>query len=334
MFAHTAGFQSLAEHDGPFLTFMVPAPSSTADAAHRFEVEQANAFKEISDIWPPDEIETLGQRLAGLPHDSGAAAVAIHAKGGPTIVEFIENGIENARLDEGPLPRLAPLIEARQRLIAHIVVEADLTGANITAIDRGKVVATDAFDGATVHVHRAHPGGRSEQRAENTWETNADNVAEAVRVLADQVEARLILVSGPTRAQSMVARSIADIITTRVECVDAGDLDGIAAEVLRYTADVAARDSKAIIAKAREAQGTGQAPTSTEQLIEALGLGQVDTLLIHDGADTTFGPEPRLIDRCIKQALLTDSDIRIVPNVDILDNGAAALLRWQPETSN
>jgi hypothetical protein len=219
MFAHTTGFQSLAEHNGPFLTLMVPAPSSTADAAHRFKVEQANAFKEISDIWPPDEIETLGQTLAGLPHDAGAAAVAIHAKGGPTIVEFIENGIENARLDEGPLPRLAPLIEARQRLIAHVVVEADLTGANITAIDRGKVVATDAIDGATVHVHRSHPGGRSEQRAENTWETNADNVAEAVRVLADQVGARLILVSGPTRAQSMVARSIADTITTRVVMV-------------------------------------------------------------------------------------------------------------------
>lgn len=172
------------------------------------------------------------------------------------------------------------------------------------------------------------------QRAENTWETNADNVAEAVRVLADQVEARLILVAGPTRAQSMVARSIADTITTRVVCVDAGDLDGIAAEVLRYTADVAARDSKALIAKAREAQGTGQAPTSTEQLLEALDLGQVDTLLVHDAADTTFGPEPRLIDRCIKQALLTDSDIHVVPNVDILNNGAAALLRWQPETGN
>lgn len=311
---------------------MVPTPSATADAAHRFEVERVNAFKEISDIWPPDEIETLDQILAGLPHDAGAAVIAIHAMGGPTIVEFIGNGIENARLDEGPLPRLAPLIEARQRLIAHVVVDADLAGASIIAIDRGEVVATDAVDGDTLHIHRGHPGGwsqrRFQQRAENTWDTNADNVADAVRVLADQVGARLILVAGPTRAQSMVAQSIADIITTRVECVDAGDLDGIAAEVLRYTADIAARDSKELIERTREAKGTEQAPTSTEQLLSALDLGQVDTLLVHDPTDGIFGPEPRLIDRCIKQALLTDSDIHVVPNVDILDNDAAALLRW------
>lgn len=322
----------LAEQDGPFLTFMVPAPSATADATHRFEIERSNVLKGISAIWPPDEIETLSQTLAELPHDAGATVIAIHAMGGPTIIEFIANGIESARLDEGPLPRLAPLIEARQRLIAHVVVEADLAGATITAIDRGDVVAADAVDGDTVHIHRGHPGGwsqrRFQQRAENTWDRNADDVAEAVGVLADQVEARLILVAGPTRAQSMVAQSIADTITTRVECLDAGALDGIAAEVLRYTADIAARDSKELIKKAREDKGTEQAPTSTEQLLEALELGQVDTLLVHDPADAILGPEPRLLDRCIKQALLTDSDIHVVPNVDVLDNGVAALLRW------
>ena len=64
------------------------------------------------------------------------------------------------------------------------------------------------------------------------------------------------------------------------------------------------------------------------ELLKALDLGQVDTLLVHDPADAIFGPEPRLIDRCIKQALLTGSDIHVVPNVDVLDNGVAALLRW------
>ncbi len=332
MIAQTTGLRVLAEHDGPFLTFMMPAPSAIADAAHRFEVERVNAFKEISNIWPPDEIEKLGQMLAGLPLDAGAAVIVVHAMGGPTIVEFIGNGVESARLDEGPLPRLAPLIEARQRLIAHVVVEADLAGAAITAFDRGDVAATDAVEGDTLHIHRGHPGGwsqrRFQQRAENTWDRNADDVAEAVSVVADQVEARLILIAGPTRAQSMVAKSVADTTATHVECLDAGDIDGIATEVLRYTADIAARDSKELIKKAREAKGTEHAPTSTEQLLKALELGQVDTLLVHDPADAIFGPEPRLMDRCTKQALLTGSDIHVVPNVDVLDNGVAALLRW------
>ena len=332
MISQTAGLRPLAEHDGPFLTFMVPAPSATVDAAHRFEVERVNVFNEVSDIWSPDEIEVLGQTIAGLPLDAGASVIVIHAMGGPTIVEFIGHGIESARLDEGPLPRLAPLIEVRQRLIAHVVVEADLGGANITAVDRGDVVASEAVDGDTLHIHRGHPGGwsqrRYQQRAENTWDRNADNIAEAVGLLADQVEARLILVAGPTRAQSMVAKSIADTMATRVECVDAGDLDGIAVEVLRYTADVAAGDSKDLIEKVREAKGTGQAPTSTGELLEALELGQVDTLLVHDAADAVLGSEPRLLDRCIQQALLTDSEIHVIPDVDVLDDGVAALLRW------
>ncbi len=332
MFAHTAGLRLFAEHDGPFLSFMLPLPSSSADTAHRFEIERANIFKEVSDVWPADEIETLSQTLAGLPHDAGTAVIAIHALGGPTIVEGIANGIESARLDEGPLPRLAPLIEARQRLIAHIVVDTDLAGATITAFDHGEVVSSEAVDGDTLHIHRGHFGGwsqrRFQQRAENTWDRNADNVAGAVVDLADQVDARVILVAGPTRAQSMVAQSIADLTGTRVESVDAGDLDGITAEVLRFTADVAARDSKELIETTREAKGTGQAPTSTEQLLKALELGQVETLLVHDPDDDIFGPESRLIDRCIKLGLLTDSSIHVVPNVDVLDNGIAAILRW------
>ncbi len=321
-----------AEHDGPFLTFMMPAPSATADTAQRFEIERANVFKDISDIWPADEIEMLSQTLAGLPHEAGEAVIVIHALGGPTIVEFIANAIESARVDEGPLPRLAPLIEARQRLIAHVVVEADLAGATIAAFDGGDVVTTEAVDGDTLHIHRGHFGGwsqrRFQQRAENTWDRNADNVAEAVCAVADQVDARLILVAGPTRAQSMVVQSIADTTGTRVESVDAGDLDGIAAEVLRFTADVAARDSKELIEKTREAKGTERAPTSSEELLRALELGQVATLLVHDPADAIFGPEPRLVDRCIKQALLTDSSIHVVPNVDVLDSGVAGVLRW------
>ena len=332
MFTHTTGLRSLVEQDGPFLTVMVPAASATAGDTSRFGIERRNLLKGISAIWPPNEIETLDETLAGLVDAASDAAIAIHPMGGPTTVECIGNGIESARLDESSLPRLAPLIEARQRLIAHVVVEADLAGASITAVENGDVVNSETVDGDTEYIHRSHAGGwsqrRFQQRAENTWDKNADNVAEAVGALADQVEARLILVVGPTRAQSMVAQSIAEVTTTRVECVDAGDSDGIAAEVLRLTADVAARDTKALIEKAREAKGTARAPTSTEQLLKALELGQVDTLLVHDPADATIGPEPRLLDRCIKQALLTDSGIHVVPNVDVLDQGVAAILRW------
>jgi len=335
MSADTTDLRPLLEQEGPYLSMIVPAPSQSADAAQRFEIECKNVLKEVSADWPEDDAVALDAALHELPHDAGDAVIAIRRVDGLMHVEFIENGVDQGRLDEGPLPRLAPLIEARQRTIAHVMVDTDLSGADITAFDGGTVIATEGVDGETEHIHRGHPGGwsqrRFQQRAENTWDDNANDVADAAATLAEQTNARLIVVVGPTRAQSMVADALCERTQIPVEKVEAGEVDDAAAEITRLTANVAATDVTDLLDQVREGVGTGRSSTSSKQVLEALEQGRVETLLVHDDDDasvTDTDGGPRLINRAIAAALQTDAAVHVVPNVALLDNGVAAILRW------
>ena len=323
--------QPLIDADGPFLTVVLPAPSHHADAADRFAIRCKNALKEVSDDWPTDDLEAFERALAALPHDAGASVIVVHAAGGPTHVEFIDDPVE-PRLYEGPLPRLAPLIESRRRTIAHVVVDADKAGASLSAFDGGRVLDSEIVEGETEHIHRGHPGGwsqrRFQQRAENTWDENADDIAEAADDLARRVSARLVAVAGPARARSMVVESLDGLVRNHeysVESIEQGDVDGIADAVTRLTADVAASDAVRSIERAKESMATAE--DFDGDVLAALDAGRVETLLVHDDAESTT--TDRHVDRCIARALATGADIVVVPSVAVLnDDGVAAVLRW------
>ena len=317
----------LLDAEGPFLTMLVPAPSHHADAADRLAIRAKNALRDVSDTWDSDAIEN---ELAVLPHDGGAAVIMIRAADGTTHVEFTDDPVE-ATTFEGPRPRLAAVIESRQRTIAHVVVEADKAGATLMAFDGGEVLASEIVEGDTDIIHRGHPGGwsqrRFQQRAENTWEENADDVAESTHELAERVDARLVAVAGPTRARTMVVAALNELVKNdayQVESIEAGDVDGIAAEVTRLTADVAATDAKSAIERARESMAT--ADDFDGDVLAALRAGRVDTLLVHDDDDTTA--DDRHVDACIAAALESGASIIVVPNVAVLNDGVAAILRW------
>ena len=178
----------LATAADSYFTVAIPAPSNRTDAEHRFELEWRNARRELSARWDDAELAQVDEVLGGLTHAGGEALVLVHPRGGPTHAEFLDEPIAAGFVHEGPVPRLATLIEARRRAIAHVVVETDRAGADLTAFDGGDVVATQTVDGETVHIHRGHPGGwsqrRFQQHAENTWENNARDVSEAVAHLA------------------------------------------------------------------------------------------------------------------------------------------------------
>lgn len=320
----------LTEAEGPFLTLLLPAPSHHADAAERFAIRCKNALKNVSDEWPADDLDALESELLALPHEAGASVIVIRSADGVIHTEFIDDPVD-ASVFEGPFPRLAPLIEARQRTIAHLVIEADKAGASLMAFDGGEALASEIVEGDTDVIHRGHPGGwsqrRFQQRAENTWDENADGVADAAKVLAERVEARLIAVAGPARARSMVTDALHDRVRPeqcRIESVEAGDVDGIAEEVTRLTADVAAVDAVELIDAAKESMAT--ADDFDGDVLAALEAGRVETLLVHDDGGTTN--DDRIIDRGIARALATGAKIHVVPNVAALHGGLGAILRW------
>ena len=216
------------------------------------------------------------------------------------MVEVLDEPVV-ATVEEGPLPRWATVIEARQRVLAHVVVEADRAGADLTAFDGGDVLTTQTVEGSTLYIHRGHPGGwfqpRFQHRAENTWKDNAHQVADAVADLVRKVDAVLVAVSGDIRAQTFI-------------------LESLPAE------------------EVRAGLANGTASTDSDAVMDALRDGRVARLLVHDdgtpGDQTapTSSDGARLVDRAIDAALATDAEILVVPHLAMMDGPLAATMRW------
>ena len=324
-----------------FFTVAVPAPSDQVDSGHRFAVEWANARRELAPRWDDVDLQAIDDLLARVSHRGGAALIVIRGRGGPSVAEFLAEPVQHLMVHEGPVPRLAPLIEARARVIPHVVVETDRAGADLTAFDGTTVTATATVDGETEHIHRGQSGGwsqpRYQQRAENTWEHNARDVADAVAVMARRVDARLIAISGDVRAQTFVLESLpADVSDIAVK-IEGGSPEGIADEVVRLLTDQVASHVVELADRFRTANANGHATSDTTATLDALSEGRVDTLLVHDdgAAEPTIGPDrrgfpagARVVDAAIAAALRTDATVVVIPRLAVLDGPIGALLRW------
>lgn len=317
-----------------FATIALPSPSRSEDAAHRFEVEWSNARRSLSERWLAGPVDQLDAVMRDVAHSGGEAVVIAAAIDGGVVVETLQEPIRHPMVAEGPLPRLATIIESRQRTVPHVVVEADRAGADITAFDGGTVIERDQVEGDTEHIHRGRFGGwshrRYQQRAENTWERNARDVAEMVVEMAKRVDAQLVAVAGDVRAQSLVIDDLPADVAPRVVAIDAGDDAGIAAEVVRELSTIVAAEATELSRSLRAGCANGLATTDGDQVLQALTEGRVEVLAVHDdgGDGPTVDDGPRLVDAAIAGALRTDARIVVIPDVAVLDGPVAARFRW------
>jgi len=243
-----------------------------------------------------------------------------------------------------------------------MTVMADRRGADIAAIRRERppieLEAGDAED----PIRKVHAGGwsqrRYQQRAENTWEHNARNVAEEVARLAERVDARIVVVAGDVRAIELLREDLPSEIVARLEGVPGGRAeDGSAAAFHRAVDEAVAsavrQDREALLDLfAQELGQRDRAVQGVARTLRALSMAQVDVLLIRDEPrdDRTvwFGSEPTqvaadrsdlrelgletaaegpLVDTAIRAALGTGAGILVLPSGEGPDEGIGAILR-------
>jgi hypothetical protein len=346
----------LVRDDGPFFTVLLPAPSHFPDSAHRLELEWRNARRRLgrgdrADIgeppsaddvpWSEGELAVVDALLAAVHHDHGAAIAVVHAYRGGTHLELVDGPIHAATVTEGPLPRLAPIIESRQGALPHLVVEIDGTGADIVAFDGGGLVDDSAVAGERARVHRGNPGGwvqrRSRQRREHAEEHDVSDVAAVVTDLARRTEPALIATSGDGRAVSALVDRLDGRWRERVVELPAGEPGDVADEIVRRLADLVAGDIARLSNRLADAMATGKGCTGTDATLDALAAGQVAMLFVHDDRrdeDTTerpiagFGAGVRVPDLAVALALRTGTDVVVVPQLAQLDGPLGGLLRW------
>ena len=322
----TDDLQALTKRPAPFVTVCLQAPTTHDQDEYRFAMAWNTVRRTVEAEWSPDLLAALDEHIAGLDHGNGEAVVIVQSSDGQFFTEFLPLGIAESRADIGDQPRLIGVIEHRQRTLPHVVVETDRSGADIVAFDQGRVISSEQVEGETFQIHRGHPGGwsqhRFQQRAENTWETNADDVAASTIEVAERIGAVAVMVAGEIRARSLVTDALIGH-DFQVVNIEEGDTDGIADAVLRNLSDIHARNQQDIIQQLRNLDASS---TTVSDVQTALEQGQVETLLVNDRP--TDDSDRSELDAAIASALAHGAQVVVLPTVAEMSDGLASINRW------
>ncbi len=348
--------------DGPFITVWAASPSPEQLNAG---VPRAVSLRSATTDDPAFEavLDELAAAIdAAFPAAEGLVAVADRSS--VRLVEPLPNRPRAELVRVGWLPSLSPVFEHRQTLVAFAVVITDRHGADLywSAEDESTTVVTvPEADGP---ITKVAVGGwsqrRFQQRAENTWEHTAHDVADALVALAQTTRPRTILLGGDLRMAHLVRdRLPADLAALVREISGGRSADGSQshrdAQVGRWVATAVAEDTVEVLRTFERERGQhDRAADGVAQTLAALRESRVDVLCIHDdpadlrtawfvGDDATLvatGPDElhalgaasprdaRLVDVAARAAIGSGAAIRIIPASSPVSDGIGAILRW------
>lgn len=354
----------LFDRPGPFATITLATDATIDNAAHRSMQHWRPVRDELEAAGAPAPLLDAVEALVPEAHHEGPAVFVVADESGVLLTRAIDESFDRDTGRLAALPAIAPLIEWRQRNLPHIVVVADRAGADIDAVVpyRDPVSHTEGGDPKDPAIRKSQPGGwsqrRYQERAENTWEANAKAVADRVNDIADLIAPRLILVAGDTRAVGYLQEHLHQRHAPLVREIGGsrgadGSDDAIAEDARKQVQTATAEDTVAYLEKFREEKGQrDRAVEGVAATIEALNAAQVETLLVHDGAEEDrrawyaadaglialdrqtlegYGVESplegRLLDALIRTAFKTGARVRIVPSTTASD-GVGGILRF------
>jgi Bacterial archaeo-eukaryotic release factor family 2 len=370
-----AEIRQLYKHPGPFATVYFDGSRDTEQGQHevdlrwralRAELAQAGAVKSV--LAAMDAAENSDAPVGGR-HGHLLVANA----DGVLLDETTDSPPLQSYASWAPLPHLMPFLARRAEVVPHVVVLTDRTGANVyvnagyTEIKLGRDESAEVSGSEHFPVHKTGRDTWSERhfqnRVDNNWAENAENVADSVNKHVHDADAQLVLVAGEVRARALVMHALADRLPPRVEIAETsagGRADGAALEPVQQAAHDAIlrirwRHRRTVLDKLRQGIGRGDyAITGIGPVLEAIRRGEVETLVISDDPSSTervwIGDEPLLLaadrqqlanfgvtdpeqdrlDSALVRAVAgSGADLLITPNAhSYLDGGLGATLRF------
>ena len=354
----------LVRRPGPFLSLYLNTEGDVENAAKRSRARWKTVRSDLPDKVVPGAILERIDEIVPEAHLEGNGLAVIADGNG---ILHVEHGPAVGQHDEaswGPLPRLLPIIRWRQSEPTYVVVLTDRTGADLFGFRRGSPELHAEVEGDHDVIRKVQGGGwsqrRYQQRAEDSWEHNAEQVAERLTRLVDQIEPAFVAVAGDVRAVQLLRESLPERVVELVHVIpkeiplkleeDAPLPEDVWALVEQHVRET----TEGLLARFTEERGQhDKAAEGVEAAARSLALAQVAVLLIADGPDDDrdlwFGPDPALLaptdrelkelgvdspeqgparDVLVRAALVTGAGIRVLDVPDRLEEGAGALLRW------
>jgi peptide subunit release factor 1 (eRF1) len=354
----------LTQLAGPVLSIYLDLERNVENAAYRDDTRWRTLRRTLTDNGVPESILSAIDPLIPDAHLGGACvAIIANAHG----VQWVEHGPQRLSRDRWswePIAHIVPIIEWRQRAIPYVMVTTDRTGADLLGVSPGQDDVHEQVDGETEPIRKVAPGGwsqrRFQQRAENNWEQNANDVAREVMHLVERTNARAVLAGGDVRAMQLLRDALPSEhrqMLIEIAATRAADGSGAhaTASIEQALETIIGHDSAEVLRKyAEEAGQNDRAAEGIDETVGALQRAQVDALLLMESAvpprTAWFGPEPTqiatkqnsletfavenpteapIVDVLVRAALGTDAGVRVVPFSSVLAEGVGALLRWR-----
>jgi hypothetical protein len=208
------------------------------------------------------------------------------------------------------LPHLLPYLAQQATDVPHVAVIADRTGADVLAVSADGGSAEQSVEGDTSYpIHRTGRDSWSERhfqnRVENTWESNARDVAAEVTRHVKQLPARLVVVAGDVRASHLIADDVTAAVGPNVAVTiidDGGRAAGSSGAALEAAVHdqvlrQAWRERREVLEHLQQNLGrAAYATAGAAEVAAALQMAQVDTVVLSDDPTSTLrawvGPQP------------------------------------------
>ncbi|HSL10638.1 MAG TPA: Vms1/Ankzf1 family peptidyl-tRNA hydrolase [Actinomycetota bacterium] len=373
-----ADLAEVVRGDPPFVSVYLRTEGAIQNAGQRSEIRWRNLRGALEAADVDGSVIAEIERLVPDAHAAGGGMAAIADRGGVRLVDHGPLGDTDDRAVLAEAPVLAPIIRWRQEEPDVLVVLADRRGADIFVLRRSEPDVERTVEGDDHPLRKVAPGGwsqrRFQERAENTWEENAQTVAEVVHRLADRVDPSVIVVAGDVRAVTLLQEALRDELRNRVHVVPGerpweGSGDAIPDAVRDVVADAVRAEGVAVWERLQEEIGQHDlAVEGLDATVSALAQARVAVLVVTDMGDASIwvGPDPlqiatsaddlralgvdepreaAAVDAVIRAALAAGSAVRLYDTTDPNGpsslganegprDGVAALLRWADEASS
>lgn len=291
--------QPVVDRPGPFTSVHLDASRDTGAADRAVELRWQHIRRQLEREGAPSTIVNRLEQAALAP--SGA-----HGPHGRTLVATEDEVLVDRVLPAPPrrdsghyglVPHLMPLVRALDGAFPYAAVEVDRAGAEITVVeplaDGGERTTSETVEGGHDVLHAVPGGGwahrRYRSRVQDSWERNADAVAEEVDRLVVRHHPEVLLVSGDEKAAAALTESLGRRSQELVVPVEGGgraegkDTEAFAQHVEEVLTRHRQEHMGDVLARYTELLGQGRrAAAGLAQVVDALRAGSVEVLLLHD----------------------------------------------------
>ena len=362
--AGLASLRPAADLFGDVVTAYVDVSRVTQDATHEVETRIGNLTRDLRDGGADGAtVDAVADRLREPTGQGGEVSRVLVAHGGELVTDVTLAGTVPEGHAAGPTARLAELARLSTDRVSYVLAVVDHTGADISVADTLGVVEQDLVsEGDHDVLHKVRGGGwshrRFQKRVEDSIERNADTVTRDLDALVREVDPDVVLLAGEPKSVSRIREHVAGHVAQRLEVLEHGSrAEGASEERLDEEVQGAVRRVRARrIDDVLDRLGAAGSPSAVGvgDVVEALRRGEVETLVLLDGAltdrDGFVGGDPFVIgtqaeelrslgvdepvaqpleDVLVRAAIGQDADVLALhAPVSVLRDGVGAVLRF------